>query len=156
MNFGTNDIEQVIWKQIGMCSNFNPGIRGGKNKFVKDLADRMMQFLEERGGDMQKDIKTRARIAGISEEVIDYADRICKVFSFEIVPLTPVAVEVYEWMMEQEVKGQTVEQFAKWAKDPERVKFINKYRNSAGNFKNDWVLAFGETKGTMVSLMETL
>ena len=145
MNFGEDDLRYQI---RDFCNTHGVRITmpGGAGKFYKDLGKFLNDYILENGGDMQRDLKVRALAAGISKNVIDYADRICKVFSFEIVPLTPVAVEVYEWMMEQEAKGQTIEQFAKWAKDPERVKFINKYRNSAGNFKNDWVLAFSGTQ----------
>lgn len=144
MNFGTYDIEQVILKQIAMGVTVQ--CKGGQGKFVKDLAKNLYAFLEE---NMHSDIKVLAAVNGIDKEIVAYAERICNAFSFATVQLTPIAIGVYKWMMEQEEKGQTVEKFADWARQPERAKFINKYRKDAGNFKNDWVLAFEaqETKG---------
>lgn len=141
MNFGEDNLRYEI---RDYCNNHGVKITvpGGAGKFYKDLGKHLYKYIEENGGDVRKGMKEQAMMNGISKEVIKYTDRICKVFSFSVVQLDPIAISVYEWMLEQEAKGQTVEKFAKWALDPERVKFVNKYRNNAGNFKNDWVLAF--------------
>lgn len=52
------------------------------------------------------------------------------------------AVEVYRWVVEQEAAGQTVQKFAEWAKMPERVQFIGKYKNNPEAIQRDWALAF--------------
>lgn len=52
------------------------------------------------------------------------------------------AVEVYRWVLEQEAAGQTVQKFAEWAKMPERVQFIGKYKNNPEAIQRDWALAF--------------
>lgn len=147
MNFGVQDIRNIIYDNVKRA-----GFKGGMplGKFAKDTAELIYEMIESKEPDMQQEMKTMARAKGISEEVIKYTDRICRVFSFSVVQLDPIAISVYEWMIEQEAKGQTVEKFAKWALDPERVKFVNKYRNNAGNFKNDWVLAFtGQQSATL-------
>ena len=89
------------------------------------------------------DIKTVARSRGVSEDMIAFIDRACKAFGFAIMQLDEVSLVAYRWIMEQESKGQTIEQFADWARLDEMGKFIGKYRNSAGAIRNDWARAFG-------------
>lgn len=89
------------------------------------------------------DIKTIARSRGVSEDMIKFIDRACKAFGFSIMQIDEVALSVYEWVIQQESKGRTIEAFADWARTDEMGKFIGKYRNSAGNIKNDWARAFG-------------
>lgn len=89
------------------------------------------------------DIKTVARSRGVSEETIKFVDRACKAFGFSMMQLNEVSLVAYRWIMEQESKGQTIEQFADWARLDEMGKFIGKYRNNGGNIKNDWARAFG-------------
>lgn len=89
------------------------------------------------------DIKTVARSRGVSEETIKFVDRACKAFGFSMMQLDEVSLVAYRWIMEQEPKGQTIEQFADWARLDEMGKFIGKYRNNGGNIKNDWARAFG-------------
>lgn len=143
---GYEKIQNLLEEQFYSGGGTIVKFRGGAKKYFKDVAKEIVKLYETEEDNMQTDLKAMALARGISQEVIKYTDRICRAFSFSIVQLDPIAVEVYEWMMEQEQKGQTVEKFAEWARDPERVKFINKYRNSAGNFKNDWPLAFTATK----------
>ena len=89
------------------------------------------------------DIKTLARSRGVSESEIEFIDRACKAFGFSIMQLDEVSLVTYRWIAEQESKGQTIEQFADWARLDEMGKFIGKYRNSAGAIRNDWARAFG-------------
>jgi len=89
------------------------------------------------------DIKTVARSRGVSEETIKFIDRACKAFGFAIMQLDEVSLVAYRWIMEQEAKGQTIEQFADWARLDEQGKFIGKYRNNGGSIRNDWARAFG-------------
>jgi hypothetical protein len=44
--------------------------------------------------------------------------------------------------MQQEAKGQTIEEFSDWARK-EESKYMGKYRKEAGNIRNDWARAFG-------------
>ena len=92
---------------------------------------------------MNADIKTIARSRGVPENEINFIDRTCKAFGFSIMQLDEVSLVTYRWIAEQESKGQTIEMFADWARTDEQGKFIGKYRNSAGNIRNDWARAFG-------------
>lgn len=98
---------------------------------------------KKKGDKVNTDIKTVARSRGVSEDMITFIDRACKAFGFAIMQLDEVSLVAYRWIMEQESKGQTIEQFADWARLDEMGKFIGKYRNSAGAIRNDWARAFG-------------
>ena len=101
------------------------------------------QTTKKKEDKVNTDIKTVARSRGVSEDMIKFIDRACKAFGFAIMQLDEVSLVVYGWIMDQESKGQTIEQFADWARLDEQGKFIGKYRNSAGAIRNDWARAFG-------------
>jgi hypothetical protein len=127
-------------------------IAAGKHLFIekpltdhpstsKDLAKRIYELVEQ---NMNRDMKTEARARGVSEESIILSDRIGKALGFDVMPLTPAACGVYDWVAEQEAKGEKIETFARWAKSEERIDYIRMYRKDAENIKIDWVKAFNK------------
>lgn len=137
MNFGTYEIERVIWKQIDM--GVSVSCKGGSKKFVKDLAKMIYKLIEE---EMNQDMLTQARAKGIPDVISLFSERAGKALGFAVMPLDPVSVSAYEWIMQQEAKGQTIEEFSDWARK-EESKYMGKYRKEAGNIRNDWARAFG-------------
>jgi hypothetical protein len=137
MNFGTRDIQDIIYRQLVQG---NANVSGGRSKFAKDLAKRIYEFVESK--DMNIDMKTQARARGISENDIAMSERVGKALGFDVMPLTPQACEVYQWIAEQEAKGQKIETFAKWATSAEELRFITMYRKDVSNIKLKWPLAF--------------
>lgn len=137
MNFGTRDIQDIIYRQLVQG---NANVSGGRGKFAKDLAKRIYEFVESK--DMNIDMKTQARARGISEQNIQMSERVGKAFGFDVMPLTPTACDVYEWIAEQHAKGRTIEKFAEWAKTGEQLKYVTMYRRDVSNIKLKWDLAF--------------
>lgn len=135
-------------------------IPGASFKKIADARDeivvRFCEAIESFGGDdVNKDMKTQARAMGISDKVLDFSERAGKALGFSIMPLDPVSVTAYEWIMAQEAHGQTIESFAEWARK-EESKYMGKYRKEAGNIRNDWARAFGgvnEDRTTIVKRM---
>lgn len=113
---------------------------------VDKILSELSGFTSQEGENVNIDMKTQARARGVSEGAIKMHDRICKALSFDAMPLTPQACAVYEWITEQDEKGQTIESFARWAKREDRVKFIKMYRKDAGNIKADWSAAFTQER----------
>ena len=144
MNYGTNDIETLIWKQLKQAKASITGFP--PKKFVKDLAVRIYEITSgSQGGGVNQDMKTQARAKGIPDNVLKFSERAGKALGFPVMQLDSVSVEAYKWIMAQEKYGQSIEAFANWARRDENGKFIGKYRKSAGNIKNDWFGAFGNT-----------
>lgn len=137
MNFGINDIQQVIYKQLVQG---NANVTGGRGKFAKDLAKRIYELIESKSEvTVNQDMKVIARSKGIPEDIINFTDRACRAFGFAIMPLDDISIDSYKWIMQQ---SQTIEAFADWARTDEQGKYIGKYRKSGGNIKNDWARAF--------------
>lgn len=136
MNFGIQDIQDIIYKQLVQG---NANVTGGRGKFAKDAAKRIWELVEK---PMNQDMKTEARARGVSDESIKMSERIGKVLGFDVMPLTPSACEIYKWVAEREAAGESMEIFAKWAKSPERIDYIRMYRKDAENIKIDWARAF--------------
>lgn len=136
MNFGIQDIQNIIYNQLVQG---NANVTGGRGKFAKDLAKRIFELVEQ---PMNIDMKTEARARGVSEISIKMSEKIGKALGFDVMPLSPAACIIYEWVMEQEAKGEKIEIFAAWAKSPERLSFIRMYRKDAENIKIDWPRAF--------------
>lgn len=137
MNFGTHDIEQVIWKQI------NQGVtvqcKGGSKKFVKDLAKQLYSFLEANLDDLHIIAKAR----GFDDAAVKMRDRVCKAFNFYSLPLrNEQDAEVYLWIAEREKEGQKIEQFVRWAKGDDRSQYIRMYFKDLQNIRLDWDRAF--------------
>lgn len=140
MNFGMQDIQNIIYKQL---EQGNANVTGGRSKFAKDLAKRIYSFIEEK--DVNRNMKTEALARGISKTDIAMSERVADALGFDVMPLTPQACKVYEWIAEQEAKGQTIEAFAVWAKNIERLDFITMYRKDVSNIKLKWPLAFAKS-----------
>ncbi len=141
MNFGMQDIQNIIYRQLVQG---NANVTGGRGKFAKDLAKRIYELVSE---DMPVniDLRTEFLARGGDMETVKMYDRICKVMAFDMLPLTNAACDVYKWIAEQENMGKRLETFAAWAREPERAQYFRKYRNDVGNIKNDWALAFARS-----------
>jgi DNA-binding transcriptional ArsR family regulator len=94
--------------------------------------------------DLNAQMKTMARARGVPENEIEFIDRACNAFGFQVMQIDEISLVAYRWIMSQEILGQTIEDFADWARKDEDGKFIGKYRKNGGNIRNDWAQAFGE------------
>ena len=141
MNFGMQDIQNVIYRQLVQG---HANVTGGRGKFVKDLAQRIYELISK-DAPVNIDLRTQFLARGGSMEIVKMYDRICKVMAFDMLPLTDTACEIYKWIAEQEQAGKKLETFAAWAREPERAQYFRKYRNDVGNIKNDWALAFSRS-----------
>lgn len=148
MNFGTYELQRIIYSQL-VRGNVDVHMSGGRNKFSKDLAKTIYEFILE-NSDMQIDMKEEAKRRGISDAVIRFSDRAGKALGFAVMPLDPVSVQSYEWIIEQEKSGQTIEKFAEWAKR-EKAEYIRMYRKTAENIRIDWGRAFGAIQPVMLA-----
>lgn len=147
MNFGTYELQTIIYEQLKR-GQVEVRMSGGRSKFAKDLAKLIYEKLELEEKPMNVDMRTEFLARGGSMEDVKMFDRLCKVFSFDMMPLTESAREVYKWIAEQEAKGQKLETFVAWARGAERAQYINKYRKDAGNIRNDWALVFSANEKT--------
>lgn len=57
-------------------------------------------------------------------------------------PQTPDAQKVYNWIAEQEEKGESLDVWIKWAMDGNRANFSFVYHTDPKLIKRDWVQAF--------------
>jgi hypothetical protein len=150
MNFGTFDLQQLIYSQL-VRGQVDVRMSGGRNKFSKDLAKLIWEtFLEDQPVNI--DMKTEARARGVSEQNIKMSETVGKAFGFDVMPLTDEACTIYEWIAEQENKGQKIRTFAEWAKK-EKAQYIRMYRKDVSNIKIDWGLAFTSTIGREAELI---
>ena len=141
MNFGTYDIEQVIWKQIAMGVTVQ--CKGGTKKFVKDLAKKVHEFVEEHMNDEMRQI---ALARGAKENHIEAYERVCKAMERNSMPFRPQDWDVYTWIVDQDKTGKTIEKFAKWARLPDNLPYINQFFKDPQNIKTQWARAFGTTE----------
>jgi len=137
MNFGTQNIQDIIYQQLKRAA-YKGGIPFGK--FAKDTAKLIFELMESEP--MNQDMRTEALVRGISQADIQTYDKICKAFGFPVMQLTPSAFEVYRWVEEQEAKGQKLSTFVKWAQGTDRIQYIRMYRKDPSNIKLDWPRAF--------------
>jgi hypothetical protein len=144
MNFGVDDLQRIIASQLAQG---NANVTGGRSKFAKDLAKRIYEFVESK--DMNRNMKTEAFARGVSAEDLAMSDRVGDALGFDVMPLTPEACRVYQWIASQEAKGQKIETFAAWAKSIEQLKFITMYRKDVSNIKLKWPLAFNSTSAIL-------
>jgi hypothetical protein len=134
MNFGTYDIEQVIYKQLAQANARFDGI--SYKKFSKDLAKRIFMLI----GDDAKTIIQNT--GGVDEDIVKFSRRVGLALGLSDMPLDDVSIDAYKWIAMQEANKQTIEAFADWARSGEQGKYIGKYRKGAGIIKNDWARAF--------------
>lgn len=142
MNFGTEDLVRIIYPQL-VAGQVDVRMKGGRNKFSKDLAKKIYEFLED---NMNIDMKTEARARGVPEHILAFYERACKAFGFDVMPLDSASLRKYEWILEQEAKGQKIETFAEWAKK-NKAEYIRMYRKNTEHITIDWPLAFPITQG---------
>lgn len=139
MNFGTYDLQKMIYEQL-VRGQVEVRMNGGRGKFSKDLAKKIHDFIEE---NMNTDMQMTALMRGFSRDVIAAHERVCKVFDFASMPLkSQNDADVYLWIIEREKNGQNLETFCAWAKSPERVQYFRKYAKDTQNIKLDWLQAF--------------
>ena len=106
MNFGMQDIQNIIYRQLVQG---NANVTGGRGKFAKDLAKRIYELVE--GENMNADMRMQALARGIPDRAIKIHDKLCKALGFEVMQLTPFASDVYEWVGTQEAQGQSISAF---------------------------------------------
>lgn len=144
--------DQVKHKVLHYLKKYKAVLRGAKyGEFADELTAEIMKLI---GDDMRN--KEWDDWHGFPEELRVIVTRLERFLNLRNMMRDERAVEVYQWIAEQESAGKTIAKFADWALQPERAQFVGKYKKTPEAIKTDWALAFGETKGTMVSLMETL
>ena len=141
MNFGTYDIEQVIYKQLAQANARFDGI--SYKKFSKDLAKRIYAMI----GD-------GVNLAPQDSDVVKFSKRVGLALGLSDMPLDDVSISAYQWIAQQEQNGQTIEKFAEWARTGEQSKYIGKYHKGAGIIKNDWARAFTSITPRMIASSE--
>jgi hypothetical protein len=133
MNFGTYDIEKVIWKQIDMGVEVR--CKGGTKKYVKDLAKQIYKFLEENIGDDMSN-KDFMLAHGVTPEMDKFIQRLERALGGYLFKRDEKSLEVYKWIMAQ--PEEKLKAFIVWATAPERVQFIGKYKNNPATIQFDW------------------
>lgn len=93
-------------------------------------------------GDTMKSMFAESLAHDIDPQVFKMSEKLAKLLGFVVMPLTPSAVKVYQWVIEQERNGQKVESFATWAKNEDNLKYIKQYRNNPENIMTNWPQAF--------------
>ena len=68
---------------------------------------------------------------------------------------TSESLKIYEWILEQEREGRKFEQFAAWAKSPERKQWKPKYYSKPEYIQVDYSQAF-DAPTQRTSLLETI
>jgi len=137
MNPGT---EKVKHKILDKLKKYKAVLRNCKyGEFADELTDEIDKLF---GGDMNQDMQVIAMARGFSPKDLEICKKVEKTFGFDQVSMRPEDIEVYRWIYEQETKGQTLRDFVTWAKHPDRLQYIRKYRKSANDIKIDWELAF--------------
>jgi len=142
MNFGTDDLQKIIYNQL-VAGQVVVRMQGGRGKFAKDLAKKLYDFLEET---MISDMEQIAKARGASDRAISAYDRVCKAMDRYSMPFRPQDWDIYVWIIEQDKTGKTIEKFSKWARLPENLAFINQYFKDPQNIKTQWARAFGASE----------
>lgn len=141
MKVGT---EQVKHKILNKLKKYKANLRDiTHGKFADELADEIIELF---GGQMNADVKVMAMARGASPEEIELSEKVERAFGFDQVNMRPEDIEVYRWIFEQEAKGQTLRAFVEWAKHPDRLQYIRKYRKNPSDIKLDWGLAFSRRR----------
>jgi len=138
MNFGTQDIQDIIYQQVKRA-----GYKGGipHGKFAKDTAKLVYELIGD--NDMSK--KDWNLFHDFPQELEAVVKQLRVGFGWE--PMKDDnAKEVYTWLKEQ--GRDKIAVFIRWATDTERVQYAGKYRKSPGLIKTEWKLAFKEQQTT--------
>jgi len=145
MKIGTQDIEDIMW----ILAKRMPSVRINK-KYSRDCSKMIFDMVLEAVGekDVQIDLKKMFLARGGTDEQIQVHDRLCDALGFSNLQLDSKSAGVYDWIAEQERRGQKIAEFAKWAKSQERAQYIRMYRKDVENIKIDWARAFGDAEPT--------
>lgn len=141
MKTGLQEIKDIIFNHLKR-SGYRGGV--GIGKLSKDTAEEIYELLE-RNEDMNKGWNAAHDFAPELEKV---ARRLEKGLSLGLFKRTPEAAEVYKWVIEKEKNGESLDVWMTWAMNPDRVKYVGKYRANITNIVADWPQAFdGRVKG---------
>lgn len=141
MNFGVQDIRDIIYNNAKRA-----GFKGGMpyGKFAKDTADLIYEMITNKEPDMRN--KEWDDWHGFPDELKLIVTRLEKFLNLRNMMRDERAVEVYQWVADQEKAGKTIAKFAEWALQPERAQFVGKYKKTPEAIKTDWQLAFSPTE----------
>lgn len=78
----------------------------------------------------------------VPSDIAKIVDRLERALGLRNMMRDERAVEVYQWIAEQESTGKTIAKFADWALQPERAQFVGKYKKTPEAIKTDWQIAF--------------
>lgn len=136
MNFGTQDIQDIVYQQVKRA-----GYKGGipHGKFAKDTAKLIYELLEM---DMNK-------LWNLAHDFPPELEKTVKRFEKSLGMLlkrTPEAQKIYEFVLEQEKAGRNFDRFASWAKAPDRKQWLPKYFSKPEYIQVDYSQAFSENE----------
>lgn len=134
MNFGTQQIEDKIVSQLKQA---NAKLNCGYGKFAKDLAKRIYELMEGSTVDAQWNF-----VHNFPPELEAVVRKLERGLGLRNMKRDEGAIEIYKFMIEQEKTGCLISQFITWATEPERVKFVGKYRNSPEAIQLDYKQVF--------------
>lgn len=136
MNFGTQDIQDIIYQQVKRA-----GYRGNvpNGKFAKDTAKLIYEALEpfmnktwnlahDFPPELEKEVRRFEKLLGL------------------ILKRTPEAQKSYEFILQQEQAGKKFEHFAAWAKSPDRKQWLPKYFSKPEYLQVDYLQAFNDNQ----------
>jgi len=140
MNFGTQDIQDIIYQQIKRA-----GYKGGipHGKFAKDTAKLIYELLEPTMNkswnlvhdfpvELEKEVRRFEKLLGI------------------LLKRTPEAQKIYEFILEQEKAGKNFERFSIWAKSPDRIQWLPKYFSKPEYLQVDYFQAFSGNEPAVI------
>jgi hypothetical protein len=137
MKTGTQQIKYKITDALKKYKAVLNGIKHGP--FADELTAEIFELI---GGDMNADWNMRH---AFPVELEPFVRKIERGLGINLMR-DEKSIEVYEWLQEQDREGHTIARWIEWAKDDERVKFINQYRQP-GLIKTHYKFAFdGEGK----------
>jgi len=141
MNFGTFDLQNIIYKQL-VRGNVEVRMNGGRGKFAKDLAKVIYNFVED---SMNFEMVEQALARGATQAQTAAWVRVCNAFDRNL-PMQARYYEIYTWAVSQDSTGRTIEKFAQWARQTENLPYINQYFKDPQNIKTQWQRAFTSSK----------
>lgn len=129
MKTGTEQIKRLI---LGALKKSNARLDGVKyGAFADALAGEIYALI---GDEMSK--RDWNMIHGVPDDLEKLIRRLERVLGGYTFKRDEKSLEVYRWVQEQ--PEEKLKAFIVWATDPERVKFIGKYRNNPGAIQFDW------------------
>lgn len=134
MNFGTQDIQDIIYQQVKKAG-YHGGIPHGK--FAKDTAKLIYALMEN---EMDPTWNVGHNFPPELEEHVRRFENLLGM----LLKRTSEAQTSYEYILEQEKEGHPFERFAEWAKGPDRRQYLPKYFSKPEYFRVDYLQAFSE------------